>query len=206
MKQKIIRFTPEELTCTLQNKLTQYNLPLDIELIDIKYDAYTKQVTAVIRSDLFEENIKDTPTPELTYTTPKKTPPPPTLQQPILQPEEPTIKPLQPLQPPTPQNTTTTTTTAVTSTINNISSGIKTLNSKPETNTDTCGYEEEFTKEQRKILKFSATPDHVIIKPAHFLKDEWEDINDTVKSIGGRWVKGAIDHWAIPKNIAPLQE
>jgi hypothetical protein len=31
------------------------------------------------------------------------------------------------------------------------------------------------------------------------LKDEWDDINDTVRSLGGRWVKGETEsYWLIP--------
>jgi len=35
-----------------------------MELIDIKYDAFARQVTAVVRSDFFEDTVKGSPTPE----------------------------------------------------------------------------------------------------------------------------------------------
>jgi len=58
---------------------------------------------------------------------------------------------------------------------------------------------EEFIPEQRKLLSFSANEDTVIVKPIQFLKDEWDEINETVKSLGGKWVKGDIvSYWAIP--------
>ena len=39
----------------------------------------------------------------------------------------------------------------------------------------------------------------VIVKPVQFLKEEWEDINEVVRSCGGRWVKGdIISYWEIP--------
>jgi hypothetical protein len=58
---------------------------------------------------------------------------------------------------------------------------------------------EEFSPEQRKLLSFTVSGDTVIIKPIQFLKEEWEDINETVRSLGGRWVKGDIvSYWAIP--------
>jgi len=58
---------------------------------------------------------------------------------------------------------------------------------------------EEFTPEQRRLLSFTASGDSVIVKPIQFLKAEWEDINETVKSLGGKWVKGDIvSYWSIP--------
>jgi len=176
-----------------------------MELIDIKYDAFTKQVTTIIRSDTFKDIPEGTPTPELTYETS------PQPQTPIT--PTPTVTDTTPKNPPTTQTTSiqqksliqTLTTPNQPSASTNIGTGVKTLGAKPETNQDTCGFEEEFTKEQRKVLKFTSSGDYVIVKPTQFLKTEWEDINDTVKSIGGKWVKGTtIDHWAIPKN--PKQE
>ena len=66
---------------------------------------------------------------------------------------------------------------------------------------DTGNLEDEFTPEQRKLLRFSIDGEYLIVKPTQFLKAEWEDINDVVKSLGGRWVKGdTINYWEIPKN------
>jgi len=197
MKQKILKITPEELIRSLQGKPTQLNLPQDVELVNIKYNPFTKQVTAVIRSDTFENITENTPNPEFTpktqtltpTPTPDTTPKNTTTTQPT-----PTIPQKSLIQTLTTQNQPQSATS--------ISTGVKTLGTKPETNIDTCGFEDEFTKEQRKVLKFTSEGDYVIIKPTQFLKTEWEDINDTVKSIGGKWVKGGtIDYWAIPKNL-----
>ena len=65
---------------------------------------------------------------------------------------------------------------------------------------DTGKLEEEFSPDQRKLLRFMVDGEYVIVKPLQFLKAEWEDINDVVKSLGGRWVKGdIINYWEIPK-------
>ncbi|MDR2699418.1 MAG: hypothetical protein LBC12_01125 [Nitrososphaerota archaeon] len=201
MKQKILNLTPEELIRTLQGKPTQQlSIPPDMELIDIKYDAFTKQVTAVVRSDNFENVSEGTPNPEFTNK-PSLTP------QPQANPSDEILKTSTPIQtnPATPQKCFQTLTTNQLYSANSTSSigtGVKTLEPKLETNIDTCGFEDEFTKEQRKVLKFTSDSDFVIVKPTQFLKTEWEDINDTVKSIGGKWVKsGTIDYWAIPKNL-----
>ena len=38
-----------------------------------------------------------------------------------------------------------------------------------------------------------------MVKPVMFLKAEWEDINEVVRSLGGKWVKGdIISYWEIP--------
>lgn len=72
---------------------------------------------------------------------------------------------------------------------------------QPQPTQDTGKLEEEFNPEQRKLLRFSVDGEYVIVKPVQFLKAEWEDINDVVKSLGGRWVKGdIINYWEIPKN------
>jgi hypothetical protein len=197
MKQKTLKLTPEELIRTLQNKPTQqHNLPPDTELINIKYNAYTKQVTAIIRSNTFEDTPEGTPTPEHT----NKTPPPqqqtPTTTNTTTKTHTPTQTTPTTPQKPLIQTLTTPNQPSSTST----GTGVKTLGPKPETSVDTCGFEDEFTKEQRKVLRFTSDGDYVIVKPIQFLKTEWEDINDTVKSIGGKWVKGGtVDYWVIPK-------
>jgi hypothetical protein len=59
--------------------------------------------------------------------------------------------------------------------------------------------EQEFTPEQRRLLSFKTDGDCVIVKPTQFLKGEWEDINEVVRSLGGKWVKGdIISYWEIP--------
>jgi hypothetical protein len=68
-----------------------------------------------------------------------------------------------------------------------------------EARQDTGGIEKEFSPEQRELLSFTVDGDYVIVKPTQYLKEEWNDINDVVKSIGGKWVKGdIISYWAIP--------
>jgi hypothetical protein len=59
--------------------------------------------------------------------------------------------------------------------------------------------ENEFSPEQRKLLSFQVKGDFIIVKPIQFLKEEWEDINEVVRSLGGKWVKGdIISYWEIP--------
>jgi hypothetical protein len=59
--------------------------------------------------------------------------------------------------------------------------------------------ENEFSPEQRKLLSFTVKEDSVVVKPVAFLKEEWDDINDVVRSLGGKWVKGdIISYWEIP--------
>jgi hypothetical protein len=61
------------------------------------------------------------------------------------------------------------------------------------------GMENEFTPEQRKLLSFTFTGEVFVVKPVTFLKAEWDDINEVVRSLGGRWVKGDIvSYWEIP--------
>ncbi len=185
MKMRILKLTPEVLMERLQGKTTSLtsNLPNDAELLDIKYDLFTKQVTAVIRSDSFEDASETYPIPEfdLTYSASlKPAPPSPSPSpQPALSPQ-PVVaeaKPVPVAKPePVPEK--------------------KPLPSK----LDTSMTEEEFTEEQRRLLSFSVDGDLVVVKPVKFLKGEWEDINDVVRSLGGRWVKGdIISYWEIPK-------
>ena len=59
--------------------------------------------------------------------------------------------------------------------------------------------ENEFSPDQRKVLSFTVKGDYVIVKPIQFLKAEWDDINEVVRSLGGKWVKGdIISYWEIP--------
>jgi hypothetical protein len=63
----------------------------------------------------------------------------------------------------------------------------------------TIKMENEFSPEQRKLLSFTVKEDYVVVKPIQFLKAEWEDINEVVRSLGGKWVKGdIISYWEIP--------
>jgi hypothetical protein len=207
MKQKILKLTPEAFIRTLEGKPAQLNLPADLELIDIKYDAYNKQVTAIVRSESFEDVAENQPIPELTVNPPAQTQLP--TPAPVVAPAAVPSPVAAPKPPATaaPQRTIIQSLTASTPHTTTSSSGVKTLGPKPDSGQDTCGFEGEFTKEQRKVLKFASDGDYVIVKPIRFLKTEWEDINDTVKSIGGKWMKGEIiDYWVIPKKSKNTDE
>jgi hypothetical protein len=59
--------------------------------------------------------------------------------------------------------------------------------------------EDEFSPDQRRLLSVKVEGDCVVVKPTQFLKAEWDDINDVVKSLGGKWVKGGIiSYWVVP--------
>jgi hypothetical protein len=63
----------------------------------------------------------------------------------------------------------------------------------------TTKWENEFSPDQRKLLSFQVKGSCVVVKPIQFLKAEWDDINDIVRSLGGKWVKGdIISYWEIP--------
>ena len=175
MKMRTIKLPSKFLTDALQGKVKSFvsNLPEDVQLLDIRFDLCTNQVYAVVRSDSFEDIAELYPIPEFKITC------------------APTSK-----------------------TITQPATGIKheskpaavtkpepTLAKKASTQPiQTAGkIENEFSPEQRKILSFRVEQDRVVVKPTQFLKAEWEDINDVVKSLGGRWVKGdIISYWEIP--------
>jgi len=72
-------------------------------------------------------------------------------------------------------------------------------NKRFQVNTEIRAVEEEFSPEQRELLSFTVDGDFVIIKPVQYLKDEWNEINDVVRSLGGKWIKGDFSsYWAIP--------
>ena len=63
----------------------------------------------------------------------------------------------------------------------------------------TSRWENEFSPDQRKLLSFQVKGDCVVVKPIQFLKNEWDDINEVVRGLGGKWVKGdIISYWEIP--------
>ena len=69
----------------------------------------------------------------------------------------------------------------------------------PQSSKLTSKMENEFSPEQRKVLSFQVKGDCVVVKPIQFLKEEWDDINEVVRSLGGKWVKGdIISYWEIP--------
>ena len=165
MKMRMIKINPEFLIQMLQGKAEPFtsNLPSDVELLDIKYDLFSNQVFAIIRSDSFEDVADAYPIPEfkVTYTKRSKAEPKPTTTSKLAS------KPLE----------------------------------KPQiqTSQDVRGIEEEFSPEQRELLSFTVDGDFVVVKPIQYLKAEWNEINNVVKSIGGRWVKGdIISYWEIP--------
>ncbi len=206
MKLRLLKLTPEQLIRALQGKPSELNLPSDMELLDVKYDAFNRQVTAVVRSDSFEDVAESMPIPEFILNAPQ--PASTSVSAPAAAPKAPAPPPA----PVSPQKSLLSTLTATQQpaqpTVSaSLGSGIKTLAPKPEASQDTGGLEGEFTKDQRKLLRFAVDGDFVIVKPTQFLKTEWEDINDTVKSIGGQWVKGdIINYWVIPKNPKPQSE
>jgi hypothetical protein len=165
MKMRMIKINPEFLTQMLQGKAEPFtsNLPSDVELLDIKYDLFSNQVFAIIRSDSFEDVADAYPIPEfkVTYTKSSKAEPKPTTSSKLA--PKPTEKP------------------------------------RVQTSQDVRGIEEEFSPEQRELLSFTLDGDYVVVKPIQYLKAEWNEINDVVKSIGGRWVKGdIISYWEVP--------
>jgi hypothetical protein len=68
-----------------------------------------------------------------------------------------------------------------------------------QTSQDVRAVEEEFSPEQRELLSFTVDGDFVVVKPIEYLKAEWNEINNVVRSLGGRWVKGdIISYWEVP--------
>jgi hypothetical protein len=175
MKMRTIKLNPKFLTDAIQGKSTSYatNIPEDAQLLDIKFDIYTNEISAVIRSEGFEGIAEQYPIPELKIayqSTPKAI-----IQQ----------------QPKT----------------DSASKATAPLTTKPEpvkrvpaqSNSFARDMEEEFSPEQKRLLSFKVEGEYLIAKPNQFLKGEWEDINEVVKSLGGKWVKGDIvSYWQIP--------
>lgn len=165
MKMRMIKLSPEFLIDTLRGKASCFpsNLPGDLELLAIKYDPFSKQVSAIVRSNSFEDVGESFPIPEfnLVYSeTPKPGFQPKASIRPEPKPTEKTM--VQPSQ-------------------------------------DTGGVEKEFSAEQRELLSFIVEGDYVLVKPIQYLKAEWDEINDVVGSIGGKWVKGdIISFWVVP--------
>ena len=186
MKMRIIKLRPEFLMKILRGKTNSFasNLPEDTELLEIKYDLLSRQVTAVIRSDDFQDVPETYPiqefdvvyAPEFNVTlAPNPTKPQPTVTprsqpQPTRSPE-PEVPPLKEL--------------------------------RIQASQDISDVKQEFSADQLKLLSFTVQDEYVIVKPIEFLKSEWDDINDVVVSIGGRWVKGASgSYWAIPRRLS----
>jgi hypothetical protein len=165
MKMRMIKLNPKSLMDALRGKAALSNLPDDVELLDIKYDLFSGQVVAIVRSDRFEDVAESYPIPEFTVAS--------------------EASPKQPEAPAAPVSAVP---------------KVKPVEKIPvQASQGTGGVEKEFSPEQRELLSFTVDGDYVIVKPTHFLKEEWNEINDVVKSIGGRWVKGdIISYWEIP--------
>ena len=171
MKIRILKLTPESLTALLHGKAGSFTskLPIDAEILDIKMDLFNKQVSMVVRSESFEDVAETMPIPEFNLSKPGE---PPSVLKPVA-----TIKPK-----PAPEPKST----------------IAKL-PQPQPSRMANKMENEFSPEQRKLLSFTAKEDCVVVKPVMFLKAEWDDINEVVRSLGGKWVKGEIiSYWEIP--------
>jgi hypothetical protein len=174
MKIRIIKLSPESLTGLLLGKASTFasNLPSDAEILDIKMDLFTKQVSMVVRSESFEDIAETVPIPEFQLTKASDSK--------IASKQTST-----PIKPPT-------------ATVPEVKSNIAKL-PQPQPSRMASKMENEFSPEQRKLLSFAVKEDCVVVKPVMFLKAEWDDINEVVRSLGGKWVKGdIISYWEIP--------
>ncbi len=178
MKSRIIKLTLEQFTALLQGKSPfAGNLPGEIEVLDAKVDLFSRQISLVVRSDSFEDIAETLPIPELALTAKLETKPAAAPKpassvlrvEPKPEPAPPETKPLIPKP------------------------------TQPPLSRYAAKMENEFSPDQRKLLSFTVKEDVVVVKPVTFLKAEWEDINDVVRGLGGRWVKGdIISYWEIP--------
>jgi hypothetical protein len=174
MKMRMIKVTREFLMQALQGKAEACasNLPCDVELLDVKFDLFSGQVFAVVRSDSFEDVAEAYPIPEFKLVYEKTAKSLKMGAQPaksvVLKPKPAMVA--KPAEKP-----------------------------RVRADQDVRGVEDEFSPEQRELLSFSVDGDYVVIKPVEYLKAEWSEINDVVKSLGGRWVKGdIISYWEVP--------
>ena len=175
MKMRMIKLTPKFLADALQGKAAVFpsNLPSNTEFLDIKYDLASNRVYAIIRSDSFEDLPESYPIPELNLTFKAKL-------QTVCEPNA-NVKPE-----PKP-----------TAAVQHAPEVAEKKQTQP--NQQVSRIQNEFSPEQRKLLSFKTEGEYVIVKHIQFLKAEWEDINEVVRSIGGRWVKGdIISYWEIP--------
>lgn len=183
MKTRMIKLRPEFFIKMLRGKTNSFasNLPEDTELLDIKCDLFSNQVVAIVRSDSFEHVPESCSTPEFDV---------------IYTPEfniscapgskEPQLVMSSKIQPP------------ITVSSKTEIQPIKEL--QIQSNQDLNDVEKEFTPEQRKLLSFTVKGECVTVRPIQFLKEEWDDLNDVVRSLGGKWVKSNEgSYWAIPR-------
>jgi hypothetical protein len=177
MKIRIIKITPERFIQLLQGKTSNSNLPNDIEMLDVKLDLFAKQISIIVRSDEFADVPESMPIPEFNLSmlntvaaTEVKVGP-----KLLITTSKPEVK------------------------VEPKASVAKLVPPKPDANRWAAKMENEFSPDQRKLISFTVKGDVVVVKPTSFLKAEWEDINEVVRSIGGKWVKGdIISYWEIP--------
>jgi hypothetical protein len=132
-------------------------------------DLFTKQVSLVVRSETFEDVAETMPIPEFNLS---KSGEPKITPKPVV--------PMKPSVAPEPKSMVAKLPT-------------------PQPSRIASKMENEFSPEQRKLLNFTTKENCVVVKPVMFLKAEWEDINEVVRSLGGKWVKGdIISYWEIP--------
>ncbi len=188
MKMRTLTLKSKQLMDTLRGKTGEipFNIPADAELLDVKFDLQTGELVAVVRSESFEDVADAYPIPELKSATSAAK-------------RAPASAALTPAQ-----KVPSFLSSAILKTEHVSGAGDKTeqtpkrpsrLASKPNASL----LEEEFSEEQRRLLSFAVEGDALVVKPVKFLKAEWDDINEVVRSLGGRWVKGdIISYWEIP--------
>lgn len=180
--------TTEQFARLLEGKTVAFapKLPTDIEVLDIKADLFTRQVSVVVRSDGFDDVAESAPIPEISAATAGHPVATTAIAPAEAKAVQPTPKPVAPALKAEPKPEVT------------VSAAIaKSLT--PPSNRYAAKMENEFSPEQQKLLSFTVKGDCVVVKPVSFLKAEWDDINETVRSLGGKWVKGdIISYWEIP--------
>ncbi len=171
----MVRLNAGFFTDALQGKTSRnvFALPLDAELLDLKFDLFSREITAIVRSDSFEDVPDGCPIPELGAAGDVKS---------ATLPQGPARAVAEPKPAP----------------------AVRSESRLPGEVSVHYGQQvgairNEFSPEQQKVLGFKVEGERIVVKPTQFLKSEWEDINETVKSLGGRWVKGdIISYWEIP--------
>lgn len=175
MKIKAIKLSPERFLQFIQGKNPASNLPADAELLDVKLDWSTKQVMILLRSESFEDVPESLPFPDFALLAVPETKVTPKPAAASTMPVKPEIRPEPKL--------------AVS----------KLIPPQPDPSRWASKMENEFSPDQRKLLSFTVRNDVMVVKPVSFLKAEWEDINEVVRGLGGKWVKGdIISYWEIP--------
>jgi hypothetical protein len=172
MKLRIVKLTQERFIQMLLGKTPLSNLPSDVEVLDVKMDLFARQITILVRSESFEDVTDTYPIPEVSVEAELK--------------QKTTIMPM-------------TSAKSVKVEVRAPQSITRMVPPQPDSNRWASKMENEFSPDERKLLSFTVKDDVIIVKPITFLKTEWEDINETVRSLGGKWVKGdIISYWEIP--------